>query len=216
MTEDEYLKEAERKKRTLFLLIGGTALLILPLIVLAIAKLIGSTSSSSAEMNGSIFYGRTIKIGSKIAPAPTPAASMDPSGLTPPPPSAVPAPSSLGMIVGYKGPAAPKPALSAKPQPRQIVKTPQKTLNQINPQKPRTQYQTISAPQLKPSPFGNSPTQANAPQAPNVKQAPNTQDIINNVMKGMPQGQSIPPNVQQMIQQATQQGGAPPVPPPTQ
>lgn len=210
---EEESKEALRKKRTLFLLYGGAALLILPLLILAIAKLTGYSSSNSSQMDGSIFDARTNKIGSKIAPAPAPAAPLDPSGFATknqhPLPAANPA-SSLGLIVGYPEQAPPKPVAIPKPAPQPVVKQKPKTLNQIKPQQP-AQAQEAVMPKLKPSSFsGGSPI----PQGSNVAPAPNTNNILNSVLQKIPQGQSVPPNIQQIIQQATQPGSAPQIPTP--
>ncbi len=207
----EESKANELKKKNLFLLVGGIILLVLPLLIILLSKLSSLRTAQPSQMNGSMFYARTIKVGQKLTPAPAPAPSGTPSGLTPP------IQSSLGMVIGYKtpqAPPAPKPKIKAQKAPKKVFRS--KSLAQLKAQKPAQTVQPVSIPHLKPSPFGNPISQGGSPiSAPGAGQVPNAGSIIQNVMKGMPQGQSVPPNVQQIIQQATQGGGAPPVPPPT-
>jgi hypothetical protein len=207
----EESKANELKKKNLFLLIGGIILLVLPLLIILFSKLSSLRNAKPSQMNGSMFYARTLKVGQKLTPAPAPAPSGTPSGLTPP------TQSSLGMVVGYKtppAPPAPKPKIKAKKASKKVFQS--KSLAQLKAKKPAQTVQPVSIPHLKPSPFGNPASQGGSPiSAPGAGQVPNAGSIIQNVMKGMPQGQSMPPNVQQMIQQATQGGGAPAVPPPT-
>ncbi len=206
---EEESKAEELNKKNRFILIGGIALLILPLLIILISKLTALHGTQTSQMNGSMFYARTVKVGDKLTPAPTPAPSNVAPSLTPP----VSNQSSLNLVVGDKSPQAPPP-------PRRKVKkvfkrtTKPKSLAQVRPHKPAKTVQPFSVPQLKPSPFGNPAAQGGSP-IPSVgggAQPPNAGQMIQNIMKGMPQGQSIPPNVQQMIQQS---GGAPAVPAPT-
>jgi hypothetical protein len=211
---NEESKAEELNKKNRLLLIGGIVLLILPLLIILLSKLSALHEPQPSQMNGSIFYARTMKVGQKLTPAETPAPPGAAPTLTPP----VSNQSSLNLVVGDKTPQTPPPPKPKKKTKKIIKKSfKPKSLAQIRPRKLAKTIQPASIPQLRPSPFGNPASQGGSPipSPGSGQQAPNTGDIIKNI-KNLPQEQGIPPNVQQTIQQSAQQaGGAPAVPSPT-
>ena len=211
----EESKAEELNKKSRLILIGGIALLILPLLIILLYKLAALHGTQASQMNGSMFYARTVKVGDKLTPAPTPAPSNVAPSLTPPPAANQ---SSLNLIVGDKGQQAPPPPEAKKKIKKPFKTSKPKSLAQVKPRQPSKTVQPFSIPHLKPSPFGNPAAQGGSP-IPSVgggAQPPNAGQMIQNIMKNMPQGQGVPANVQQMIQQSAQQtGGAPAVPAPT-